>query len=110
MQRSATGKLTGAFGRIEYFGGETAGPVASDIFQADRVSWTQSFIGANESNWASLPADGFLGLAFNSISVGNAKTVVETLLPKLDQPRFGIFYDPRGNGTVGPDAHIIITP
>lgn len=108
VQRSTTGELTGAFGEIDYFGGRTAGPVAKDIFEAGGFSWNQSFLAANESNWAALPADGFLGLAFNSISVGNATTVVETLLPKLDLPRFGIFYDPRGNGTVGTDAHLII--
>ncbi|KAK6223089.1 hypothetical protein QIS74_03934 [Colletotrichum tabaci] len=93
--------LTGDFGDIEYLGGRTAGPVASDIITVGNFSWRQSFLAANESSWSVMPTDGFLGLAFNSFRVGNADTFMHTLLPQLDEPKFGIFLGEDGNNATG---------
>lgn len=83
--------MTGDFGKIDYLGGETADPTASDIFAVEGHTWRQSFLVANESSWGDIPGEGFLGLAFSTHSVGGANTVVETLMSQLDQPRFGIY-------------------
>lgn len=81
---------------IEYLGGNTEGPGVYDQFTGppSELSWNQSFLAANLSSWAQTAADGFLGLAFSSISVAEAPTVVETLLwdGLLDEPRFGLYY------------------
>lgn len=83
--------FTGEFGAIDYLTDFTAGPVVSDIVTIGNFSWRQSFLAANESTWSVMPTDGFLGLAFNNFSVGNADTFMHTLLHQLDEPEFGIF-------------------
>ncbi|KAH7264341.1 hypothetical protein FSOLCH5_010142 [Fusarium solani] len=94
VDNSTTGKLTGRWGEIEYFGGTTAGLIANDVFKAGKVSWNQSFIAASQSSWGNIPGEGFFGLAFNSITVGAADTIMYTLVPKLDAPKFGLYYGP----------------
>lgn len=98
---SRTGMTTGEFGEIDYFGGRTAGPVVSDMITVGNFSWRQSFLAANESNWAAMPTDGFLGLAFNNFSVGNADTFMQTLLQQLDEPKFGIYLGKDGDTAAG---------
>jgi hypothetical protein len=100
IDASSTGNLTGEYGLIDYEGGNTASSIVSDVVHVGDFSWTQSFMAANESNWAVMPSDGFIGFAFSSISVGSADTFVETLMPELDEPCFGIYYpsDPEAEG------------
>ncbi|KAJ3542411.1 hypothetical protein NM208_g4118 [Fusarium decemcellulare] len=102
VEGSSTGNLTGEYGSIEYFGGTTAGPIASDLMKAEGVSWNQSFIAADISSWGNIPADGFMGMAFNSIIVGGADTVMKTLMPQLDAPKFGIYYSAESDNSNGP--------
>ncbi|KAM0434025.1 hypothetical protein ACHAPT_003969 [Fusarium lateritium] len=101
VDKSSTGKLTGRWGEIEYFGGTTAGLISSDLVKAGKVSWNQSFIAASQSSWGNIPGDGFLGMAFNSIIVGDADTVMKTLTPKLDAPKFGLYYGPKNEVAKG---------
>lgn len=94
---SSTSNATGAYGSIEYLGGVTAGVGMEDVFtfpSAPDTVWTQTFLEAFQSSWFNIPADGFLGLAFSTISDANTTTLVETLLwsGKLDEPRFGLYY------------------
>ncbi|KAG5998009.1 hypothetical protein E4U52_002056 [Claviceps spartinae] len=89
VKDSSTGKLTGEKASIDYLGGATAGDVVDDVFSVGKTSWVQNFISASQSNWAAAAADGFLGLSFNSISVNHTSTVMHSLVPKLDKPRFG---------------------
>ncbi|KAJ4168114.1 hypothetical protein NW754_011928 [Fusarium falciforme] len=101
VDNSTTGKLTGRWGEIEYFGGTTAGLIANDVFKAGKVSWNQSFIAASQSSWGNIPGEGFFGLAFNSITVGAADTIMYTLVPKLDAPKFGLYYGPASDTADG---------
>lgn len=89
----------------------TAGPTVSDVFTASGLKWKQSFIAANESNWAALAADGFMGLAFSSIIDGGANTVVETLMAEkhLDAAKFGIYYGTETNDTHGKPGDGVLT-
>ncbi|CAG9955335.1 unnamed protein product [Clonostachys rosea f. rosea IK726] len=95
---SSTGNYTGQEASIDYLGGRVAGLTVSDKLTIGDVSSDQLFIAANESNWAALPAHGFLGLAFNSIADGGATPIFETLMAQklVDEPRFGIYYDQSG--------------
>ncbi|KAG6186427.1 hypothetical protein E4U27_008436 [Claviceps purpurea] len=93
VKDSSTGKLTGEKASIDYLGGATAGDVVDDVFSVGQTSWVQNFISASQSNWAAAAADGFLGLSFNSISVNHTSTVMHSLVPKLDKPRFAIYYN-----------------
>ncbi|KAG5942738.1 hypothetical protein E4U59_000929, partial [Claviceps monticola] len=93
VKDSSTGKLTGEKASIDYLGGATAGDVVDDVFSVGKTSWVQNFISASQSNWAAAAADGFLGLSFNSICVNNTSTVMHSLIPKLDKPRFAIYYN-----------------
>ncbi|KAF7595539.1 hypothetical protein BBP40_005574 [Aspergillus hancockii] len=101
VSASSSGKALGTYGKIDYFGGVTAGPGVADRFSLPvgakgnaALTWNQTFLAANESNWRFISADGFLGLAFSTIAVANTTTVVETLMQqgRLDEPRFGIYY------------------
>ncbi|KAG8161947.1 hypothetical protein KVR01_007712 [Diaporthe batatas] len=94
---SSTAKATGAYGSIDYLGGMTAGVGMEDVFafpSAPDTAWNQTFLEAYQSSWFNIPADGFLGLAFNTISDANTTTLVETLLSsgQLDEPKFGLYY------------------
>lgn len=87
----------GTYGSIDYLGGVTAGEGAKDVFSlptSPNTTWTQSFLAADQSSWFNIPADGFLGLAFSTITDANTTTMVETLMQDglLDEPRFGLFY------------------
>lgn len=101
---------------MDYFGGVTAGPTYNDKFGVsvgddETYTWTQSFLSADQSSWNNLGADGFMGLAFNSISDGNTTTVVENLLQQgaLDQSRFAIYYGTEFNQTgSNPDGVLTI--
>ncbi|KAG5983176.1 hypothetical protein E4U55_000612 [Claviceps digitariae] len=93
LKDSSTGKATGQQTSIDYLGGGMAGNVVEDVFSDGKTSWVQSFLSANQSNWSSLAADGFLGLSFNSISEKGTSTVMQTLMSKLDKPRFGLYYN-----------------
>jgi saccharopepsin len=94
---SSTSNATGTYGSIDYLGGTTAGAGMEDVFtfpSAPDTVWRQTFLEAYQSSWSNIPADGFLGLAFSTISEANTTTLVETLLRagKLDEPRFGLYY------------------
>lgn len=95
---SSTSDPTGVYGSIEYIsGGLTAGEGVEDVFSAPstpNITWTQSFLAANQSNWYATPADGFMGLAFSTISDANTTTLPETLMRAglLDEPRFSLYY------------------
>ncbi|KAF7557170.1 hypothetical protein G7Z17_g957 [Cylindrodendrum hubeiense] len=108
---STTGRYTGDYADIPYLGGNTAGPAVSEVWKADDLTWNQTFIAANESNWAALAADGFMGLAFSSIIDGGANTVVETLMAEghLDAAKFGIYYGPEANDTNGQPGEGVLT-
>lgn len=79
----------------------------ADMFHVDGVTWNQTFIAANESDWINIPGDGFFAMAFSSIAENSTKTVVETMIEQglLDEPRFAIYYGDKvstgGNGNGG---------
>ncbi|KAF5968042.1 hypothetical protein FCOIX_11614 [Fusarium coicis] len=91
---SSTGKYTGESASIDYLGGKVAGPTVEERFEVDGFTWQNKFIAANESNWSSLAAAGFMGMSFGSIADGGATPVFETLMAekKMDKPRFGLYY------------------
>ncbi|KAF6816276.1 hypothetical protein CPLU01_13910 [Colletotrichum plurivorum] len=111
ISESSTGHLTGDFADIPYLGGRTAGPAVAETWSAGGLTWNQTFIAANESNWAALYADGFMGLAFGSIIDGGANTVVETLMSEnnLDAAKFGIYYGTENNSTGGKPGAGVLT-
>lgn len=93
---SSTAELLGNSASIIYHGGVTAGFVVQDTFSipsAANTTWTQTFLAADRSSWINTPADGFLGMAFNSIAAANTSTMVETMIQEglLDEPRFGLY-------------------
>lgn len=110
---SSTAEDMGTSASISYLGGVTAGKGVEDTFSlasAPSLTWKQSFLAANESSWSNIPSNGFLGLAFSTISDANTTTMVETLMQDglLDEPRFGLYYgseldttDGARNGTPG---------
>ncbi|CVK98742.1 related to aspartic proteinase, pepstatin-sensitive [Fusarium proliferatum] len=109
---SSTGKYTGEDASIDYLGGKVAGPTVEERFEVDGVTWQSKFIAANESNWSSLAAAGFMGLAFGSIADGGATPVFETLMAekKVDEPRFGIYYSKEdGDDTKGKPGKGLLT-
>ena len=73
------------------------------------LSWNQSFLAADQTNWAQTAADGFFGLAFSTISVADAPTIVETMLwdGLLDEPRLGIYYGKELLDTNGPGKGVL---
>jgi saccharopepsin len=93
---SSSSQNLDTFDRVEYLGGDVAGAATLDIFSdpIGTLEWSQTFIAANESSWRWITADGFLGLAFNSITENATTNFVEPLLwdGKLDAPRFALFY------------------
>ncbi|KAM0344790.1 hypothetical protein ACHAPU_007165 [Fusarium lateritium] len=102
---SSTSKYTGDDASIDYLGGRVAGPTVKDQFTADGVKFEAAFIAANESNWSSLAANGFVGLSFGSIADGGAAPIFETLMAenKVDEPRFAIYYSrAEGDDSDGP--------
>ena len=99
---SSTGAIVGPNTEIDYLGGNTEGPVASDLFHWGQTSWQQPFLDVNQTNWQWIPADGFIGLAFNSIRDGDANTTLHQLMPQLKEHKFGLQYglNQSGNGGV----------
>jgi len=88
-------------GGIGYLGGNVDGTIRADYFSVPSKrdhapQWNQTFLSANSSSWATLPADGFLGLAFTTIANTGTMTTMETLmqLPHqlLAEPRFALYY------------------
>ncbi|KAK8094794.1 hypothetical protein PG997_001479 [Apiospora hydei] len=103
LDGSSTGEQISNSSSIGYLGGKIAGPGVRDAFRTGDATWNQTFLNADESSWAQLPGDGFLGLAFDTISVGATHTVPETLLSEgaLAQPRFGLYLGTEFNDTNG---------
>lgn len=106
---SSTAEQLGTSASIEYLGGITAGAGVEDVFSipsssaaaknttTTTTSWRQTFLAATSSSFFNIPADGLLGMAFNSIADANTSTLVETLFQQdggslLDEPRFGLYY------------------
>ncbi|KAF4447219.1 hypothetical protein F53441_9206 [Fusarium austroafricanum] len=109
---SSTAKKTGEAAQITYLGGVVAGPTVQDRMSADGLTWTSKFIAANESNWSSLAANGFMGLAFGSITDGGATPVFESLMAQklMDKPRFGLYYSRKDSqGTKGKPGKGLLT-
>ncbi|KAI0021784.1 pepsinogen c [Xylariomycetidae sp. FL0641] len=110
LDASSTSSELGTYAEITYLGGVTSGSGAADTFGLDGATWNQTFLLANESSWAWIPADGLLGLAFSTIADAGAETMVETMLQagELDQPRFAIYYGTEFNNTGdGPGAGVL---
>ncbi|KAM0198458.1 hypothetical protein ACHAPI_003981 [Fusarium lateritium] len=110
ISASSTGKLTGQDASIDYLGGRVAGPTVKEQFSAGGLTFDASFIAANESNWSSLAAAGFMGLSFGSIADGGAAPIFETLMAEklMDEPRFGIYYSRAdGDDTDGPGKGVL---
>ncbi|KAK8057347.1 hypothetical protein PG996_011284 [Apiospora saccharicola] len=103
LDASSTGEPINASASVDYLGGRIAGPSMRDTFHVGDTTWSQTFVNVNESSWAQLPGDGFLGLAFDTISDGSTHTVPETLLGEgaLAAPRFGLYLGTELNDTNG---------
>lgn len=110
---SSTSEAMGTSASITYLGGTAAGDGVKDAFSvpsSPNLTWTQTFLAADDSSWTNLPADGLLGLAFSTIAVGNTTTLVETLMQdgQLDQPRFGLYYGTELKDTgAGPGSGVL---
>lgn len=103
---SSTAELLDTTASISYLGGSTSGLGVEDVFSvpsAANTSWRQTFLAATRSTWFNIPADGFLGMAFNTIASANTSTMVETLIQEsfLDEPRFGLYYGTEVEDTGG---------
>ncbi|KAK1463517.1 hypothetical protein CMEL01_13586 [Colletotrichum melonis] len=111
INASTSGHYTGESAVIPYLGGDVAGPTVAEKWTIGNFTWDQSFIAANESNWAALAADGFMGLGFSSIIDGGANTVVETLMAenRLDAAKFGIYYGTEAKNTSGVPGDGVLT-
>ncbi|KAH8587683.1 pepsinogen c [Bisporella sp. PMI_857] len=98
---STTSGSLGTYATIEYLGGDTSGSGVYDQFQIGDLTWNQTFMSVDVTDWAQTAGDGFLGLAFSTISDANTTTLVETLIEEgaLDEPRFGLYYGKEFNDT-----------
>ena len=98
---STTSRDLGLYEKMEYLGGTTNGDAMSDMFHIGDVSWNQTFIAANETSWAVLPGDGFLGMGFSYIAEPQTETIVETMMQEgmLNEPKFAIYYGKEFNYT-----------
>ncbi|KAI5925802.1 pepsinogen c [Camillea tinctor] len=111
INASSTASSLGTYDSIDYLGGVTAGVGLEDTFTLGDTHWNQTFMAANESSWAWIPGDGFLGLAFSTIADAGAKTMVETLIQAglLDKPRFSLYYGKEFNDTNGVPGEGVLT-
>ncbi|RBR16502.1 uncharacterized protein FIESC28_06911 [Fusarium coffeatum] len=112
ISESSTGKLTGDDATIEYLGGAVEGPTVQDKLSAGGLTWDSKFIAANTSNWSSLPAAGFMGLGFDSITDGNATPIFSSMMRQklVDEPKFGIYYSVAdGDDTNGKPGNGLLT-
>ncbi|EFX04034.1 pepsinogen c [Grosmannia clavigera kw1407] len=101
---SSTSSSLNTTASIGYLGGTTGGSGAKDMFampSAPKDTWAQTFLAVNESSFAALPGDGFLGLAFSTIAEGETTTLVETMMQDglLDEPRFALYRGSETNDT-----------
>ncbi|GFP54374.1 cathepsin E [Trichoderma asperellum] len=108
---SVTAKDLGIYDSIDYLGGGTGGEAYSDKFFKDDLTWTQTFISANQTSMGYIAGEGFLGLAFSSIAEQATKTVMETLMQGdlVDKPRFGLYYGTEFNDTHGHPGKGLLT-
>ncbi|KAI1504979.1 pepsinogen c [Biscogniauxia marginata] len=108
---STTSTNLGTYAEIEYLGGVTGGIGVEDVFTLGETQWTQSFMAANETTWTWTPADGFLGLAFSTITVVGDQTVVESMIQQklLDSPRFSLYYGKEFKDTGGAAGEGVLT-
>ncbi|KAI1487312.1 pepsinogen c [Biscogniauxia mediterranea] len=111
VNASSTARSLGTYDSIEYLGGVTAGAGLEDSFKLGETRWNQTFMAANESSWSWTPGDGFLGLAFSTITDAGTKTMVETMIQEgvLDQPRFSLYYGKEFNDTKGVPGEGVLT-
>lgn len=94
---SLTSVELNTYASMSYLGGVTSGVGISDVFHFPvdpGFEWNQTFLAANDSSWAALSADGFLGLAFSTIADAGVKTIVETMMQDgvLSAHKFGLYY------------------
>lgn len=97
---------------MDYLGGVVTGRGVRDAFSFPSntsLAWSQSFMAADKSSWFNIPADGFLGLAFSSISDANTASLVETMMQDglLDEPRFGLYYGTNTQDSDGSDGGVL---
>ncbi|KAK8087312.1 hypothetical protein PG994_002286 [Apiospora phragmitis] len=103
LSASSTGEQISPTATVDYLGGNIAGPGVRDTFRVGDTTWNQTFLNIANSSMANVPGDGFLGLAFDTISDGDTHTVPETLLGAgvLAEPRFGLYVGTELNDTHG---------
>lgn len=111
LSASSTGRQVSPSTQIPYLGGQIAGPGVEDAFRVGDATWNQTFLNVHQSSWAQMPADGFLGLSFDSISENQTHTVPATLLAEgmLAAPRFGLYYGTELNDTAGQPGEGVLT-
>ncbi|KAK8117315.1 uncharacterized protein PG998_005596 [Apiospora kogelbergensis] len=111
LSASTTGDQISPPATVDYLGGKIIGPGVRDTFRLGDTTWNQTFLMVNESSWAQLPGDGFMGLAFDTISDGETHTVCETLLGEgvLAAPRFGLYLGTELNDTHGQPGAGVLT-
>ncbi|KAK6850331.1 pepsinogen c [Apiospora arundinis] len=111
LSASSTGEQISPPATVDYLGGKIVGPGVRDTFHVGDNTWNQTFLLTNESSWAQLPGDGFMGLAFDTISDGKTHTVPETLLSEgaLAAPRFGLYLGTELNDTQGQPGAGVLT-
>lgn len=111
LSASSTGRQVSPSVQIDYLGGVVAGPGVADTFRSGDMTWNQTFMNAHQSSWAQTPADGFLGLSFDSISENQTHTVPETMLAEglLAEPRFGLYYGTEFVDTGGKPGSGVLT-
>lgn len=110
LDASSTGRQINGSVAVDYLGGGILGSSVRDTFRAGAAAWNQTFLMVNQSSWAQIPGDGFLGLAFDTISEGATHTVPATLLGQgaLAAPRFGLYAGAELNDTGGrPGAGVL---
>ena len=111
LSASSTGRQVSPSTQIDYLGGLIAGPGVADAFRVGDATWNQTFLNVHQSSWAQMPADGFLGLSFDSISENATHTVPATMLAEgmLAAPRFGLYYGTELYDTAGRAGEGVLT-
>lgn len=117
---SSTSSSNGGWGYIGYIGGYTYGPGKYDVFSLpdhpETKGWNQTFLSVTGSTMTYFPGEGFLGLAFNTITDGGTSTLFETLMTEnvVPESRFSIYYGtdisdefpaPNGGASATNDVH-----
>ena len=111
LSASCTGRQVSPSTQIPYLGGAIVGPGVEDAFRVGDVTWNQTFLNVHQSSWAQSPADGFLGLSFDSIAENATHTVPATMLAEgiLAEPRFGLYYGTEFYDTAGQPGDGVLT-